>query len=76
MCCEKKNMKVREFQKWGVYFRKRCEDYFANHLVMKKKKTFSFMEISMHVGIFGNIFSYERKECVEEKKWKTRFIMK
>lgn len=49
----KKNMKVREFQKWGVYFRKRCEDYFANHLSDEEKKTFSFMEISMHVGIFG-----------------------
>ena len=49
----KKNMKVREFRSWGVYFRKRWEDHFANHLSDEEKKTFFFMEISMDVGIFG-----------------------
>ena len=49
----KKNMKVREFQSWGVYFRKRWEDHFANHVSDEEKKIFSFMEISMHVGIYG-----------------------
>ena len=34
----KKNMKVREFQKWGVYFRKRWEDNFANHLSYEEKE--------------------------------------
>ncbi len=36
----KKNMKVREFQNWGVYFRKRCEDYLANHLNDEEKEVF------------------------------------
>ena len=30
-------MKVREFQNWGVYFRKRWEDHFANHLSDEEK---------------------------------------
>ncbi len=34
----KKNMKVRGFQKWGVYFRKRWEDYFAHHLSDEEKE--------------------------------------
>lgn len=49
----KKNMKVREFKRWGIYFRKRWEDYFANHLSDEEKKIFSFTEISIHVVIYG-----------------------
>lgn len=49
----KKNMKVREFQSWGVYFRKLWEDHFANHLSDEEKEDIFFMEISMDVGIFG-----------------------
>lgn len=46
-------MKVREFQNWGVYFRKRWEDHFANHLSDEEKEDIFLMEISMDVGIFG-----------------------
>ena len=34
----KKNMKVREFQSWGVCFRKYWEDNFANHVSDEEKK--------------------------------------
>ncbi|TKH73894.1 DUF4275 family protein, partial [Bacillus cereus] len=38
----KKNMKVRKFQKWGVYFRKRWENNFANHLSDEEKEDIFF----------------------------------
>ncbi len=36
----KKNMKVREFQSWGVCFRKHWEDNFANHVSDEEKEVF------------------------------------
>ena len=54
-------MKVREFQNWGVYFRKRWEDNFANHVSDEEKKVFFFMEISMDVVIYGT-YLVMRKE--------------
>ncbi|CAM4106572.1 hypothetical protein BPADB04_36050 [Bacillus paranthracis] len=36
----KKNMKVREFQSWGVCFRKRWEDNFENHVSDEEKEVF------------------------------------
>lgn len=60
---KKKSMKVREFQKWGVYFRKRWEDRFANHLSDEEKKIFFFMEISMHVVIFGTYLVMRKRSA-------------
>ncbi|MEI2318984.1 DUF4275 family protein [Bacillus paramobilis] len=62
---QKKNMKVREFQSWGVYFRKRWEDNFANHLSGEEKKDIFFYGDKYACGYLWHIFSYEKKECLE-----------
>ena len=45
-------MKVREFRSWGVYFRKRWEDHFANHLSDEEKDIFLYGD-KYGCGIFG-----------------------
>ena len=72
----KKNMKVREFQNWGVYFRKRWEDNFANHLSDEEKEDIFLYGDKYGCGYLWHIFSYEKKKCLEGKKQRTRFIMK
>lgn len=50
-------MKVREFQSWGVCFRKRWEDNFENHVSDEKKKCLEGKEAE-------NTFHNEgKKEC-------------
>ncbi|EOO05955.1 hypothetical protein IAW_04442 [Bacillus cereus str. Schrouff] len=59
----KKNMKVRKFQKWGVYFRKRWENNFANHLSDEEKEDIFFTEISMYVDIFGTYLVMRKRSA-------------
>ncbi|NWK71656.1 DUF4275 family protein [Bacillus paramycoides] len=61
----KKNMKVREFQNWGVYFRKRWENCFANHLSDEEKEDIFLYGDKYACGYFWHIFSYEKKKCLE-----------
>lgn len=61
----KKNMKVREFQKWGVYFRMRWEDCFANHLSGEEKEDIFLHGDKYGCGYLWHIFSYEKKKCLE-----------
>ncbi len=61
----KKNMKVRKFRKWGVYFRKRWENNFANHLSDEEKEDIFFYGDKYVCGYLWHIFSYEKKKCLE-----------
>ncbi|MCQ0952446.1 DUF4275 family protein [Bacillus cereus] len=69
----KKNMKVREFQKWGVYFRKRWEDHFANHVSDEEKEDIFLYGDKYACGYLWHIFSYERKKCVEGEEAENAF---
>ncbi len=72
-CFKKKNMKVREFQNWGVYFRKRWEDHFANHLSDKEKEDIFFYGDKYACGYLWHIFSYEKKKCLVEMEAESAF---
>ena len=69
----KKHMKVREFQSWGVYFRKCWEDHFANHLSDKEKEDIFLYGDKYACGYLWHIFSYEKKKCLEGKEAKNAF---
>ncbi|TPV41301.1 DUF4275 family protein [Bacillus dicomae] len=69
----KKNMKVREFQKWGVYFRKRWEDNFANHLSDEEKEDIFLYGDKYGCGYLWYIFSYEKKKCLEGTEAESAF---
>ncbi len=69
----KKNMKVREFQNWGVYFRKRCEDYLANHLNDEEKEDIFLYGDKYGCGYLWHIFSYEKKKCLEGEEAENAF---
>lgn len=69
----KKNMKVREFQNWGVYFRKCWEDHFANHLSDKEKEDIFLHGDRYACGYLWDIFSYEKKKCLEGKEAENAF---
>ncbi|MGI8305282.1 DUF4275 family protein [Bacillus paranthracis] len=69
----KKNMKVREFRNWGVYFRKRWEDNFANHLSDEEKEDIFLYGDKYRCGYLWHIFSYEKKKCVEGKEAENTF---
>ncbi|WP_341518813.1 DUF4275 family protein [Bacillus paramobilis] len=67
---QKKNMKVREFQSWGVYFRKRWEGHFANHLSDEEKEDIFLYGDKYACGYLWHIFSYEKKKCIEGEEAK------
>ncbi|HDR7867562.1 MULTISPECIES: DUF4275 family protein [Bacillus] len=69
----KKNMKVREFQNWGVYFRKRWEDHFANHLSDEEKEDIFLYGDKYACGYLWHIFSYEKKKCLEGEEAENAF---
>lgn len=69
----KKNMKVREFRNWGVYFRKRWEDNFANHLSDEEKEDIFLYGDKYRCGYLWHIFSYEKKKCLEGKEAENTF---
>lgn len=69
----KKNMRVREFQSWGVYFRKRWEDYFANHLSDEEKEDIFLYGDKYGCGYLWHIFSYEKKKCLEGAEAESAF---
>lgn len=69
----KKNMKVREFQKWSVCFRKRWEDNFANHLSYEEKEEIHLYGDKYSCGYLWHIFSYEKKKCLEGKEAENMF---
>ncbi|HFJ9405333.1 TPA: DUF4275 family protein [Bacillus paranthracis] len=69
----KKNMKVREFRNWGVYFRKCWEDNFANHLSDEEKEDIFLYGDKYGCGYLWHIFSYEKKKCLEGKEAENTF---
>lgn len=69
----KKNMKVREFRNWGVYFRKRWEDNFENHLSDEEKEDIFLYGDKYRCGYLWHIFSYEKKKCLEGKEAENTF---
>ncbi|MCU4848370.1 DUF4275 family protein [Bacillus paranthracis] len=69
----KKNMKVREFQSWGVCFRKRWEDNFENHVSDEEKEDIFLYGDKYGCGYLWHIFSYEKKKCLEGKEAENTF---
>ena len=61
-----KKVKVTEIPKWGTYLRKKWEDSFANHLSDKEKKSIYLYD--KDGGFLWHIFSYEKRNCLQEEK--------
>lgn len=66
-------MKVREFQSWGVCFRKHWEDNFANHVSDEEKEDIFLYGDKYACGYLWHIFSYEKKKCLEGKEAENAF---
>ena len=63
-----KKIKVTEIDKWGTYLRKRWEDYFADHLSDKEKKSIYLHLEDWYSGYLWHIFSYEKRNCLKEEQ--------
>lgn len=65
---KRKSVKVTEIPKWGTYLRRQWEDRFASHLNNEEKKTIYLHDQGRFCGYLWHLFSYEKKDCLQEEK--------